>query len=104
MRRRCPRQVVFRLSKLEHLLSQKWILLSALLTPRYFSFNGPFNLNLSRSNAEEMSPSGRLPFIKAGAFVVAEMDPIVSFVNTKVFLSDPPLIKKIHKVTLKTLI
>ncbi|XP_023329232.1 metaxin-2 [Eurytemora carolleeae] len=36
-----------------------------------------------RSNAEEMSPSGRLPFIKAGAFVVAEMDPIVSFVNTK---------------------
>ena len=51
----------------------------------YFSFNGPFNLNLFRSNAEEMSPSGRLPFIKAGAFVVAEMDPIVSFVNTKVF-------------------
>ena len=47
-----------------------------------------------------MSPSGRLPFIKAGAFVVAEMDPIVSFVNTKVFFvvvisSDPPLkIKK----------
>jgi metaxin len=36
-----------------------------------------------RSNAEEMSPSGRLPFIKAGAFVVAEMDPIVAFVNTK---------------------
>ena len=50
-----------------------------------FFFNGPFNLNVFRSNAEEMSPSGRLPFIKAGAFVVAEMDPIVSFVNTKVF-------------------
>ena len=31
-----------------------------------------------------MSPSGRLPFIKAGAFVVSEMDPIVAFVNTKV--------------------
>ena len=37
-----------------------------------------------RSNAESMSPSGRLPFIKAGAFVVSEMDPIVGFVNTKV--------------------
>lgn len=37
----------------------------------------------SRSNAESMSPSGRLPFIKAGAFVISEMDPIVAFVNTK---------------------
>lgn len=44
------------------------------------------NLNFiieMRSNAESMSPSGRLPFIKAGAFVVSEMDPIVGFVNTK---------------------
>jgi hypothetical protein len=31
-----------------------------------------------------MSPSGKIPFIKAGAFVVSEMDPIVAFVNTKV--------------------
>jgi hypothetical protein len=31
-----------------------------------------------------MSPSGKVPFIKAGAFVVSEMDPIVAFVNTKV--------------------
>ena len=37
-----------------------------------------------RSNAEHMSPSGKVPFIKAGKFVIAEMDPIVSFVNTKV--------------------
>ena len=36
-----------------------------------------------RSNAENMSPSGKVPFIRAGAFVVAEMDPIVTFVNTK---------------------
>jgi len=36
-----------------------------------------------RSNAEHMSPSGKLPFIRAGTFVVAEMDPIVAFVNTK---------------------
>jgi len=36
-----------------------------------------------RGNAESMSPSGRLPFIKAGAFVIAEMDPIVAFVNNK---------------------
>ena len=27
---------------------------------------------------------GRLPFIRANKFVVAEMDPIVAFVNTKV--------------------
>ena len=55
-----------------------------------------------RANAEHMSPSGkiaqvvlklikfisnfpgRLPFIRANKFVVAEMDPIVAFVNTKV--------------------
>ena len=37
-----------------------------------------------RSNAEQMSPSGRLPFVRAGKFVVAEMDPIVAFVDTKV--------------------
>jgi len=36
-----------------------------------------------RSNAENMSPSSKVPFIKAGAFVVSEMEPIVSFVNTK---------------------
>jgi len=36
-----------------------------------------------RSNAEHMSPSGKVPFIRAGAFVVAEMDPIVTFVNSK---------------------
>lgn len=37
-----------------------------------------------RSNAEQMSPSGRVPFVRAGKFVVAEMDPIVAFVDTKV--------------------
>jgi len=36
-----------------------------------------------RSNAESMSPTGRIPFIKAGEFVVAEMDHIISFVNSK---------------------
>jgi len=36
-----------------------------------------------RANAEHMSPSGRLPFIRANKFVIAEMDPIVAFVNTK---------------------
>ena len=57
-----------------------------------------------RANAEHMSPSGkiaqvvlklikfisnfpgRLPFIRANKFVIAEMDPIVAFVNTKVIL------------------
>ena len=42
-----------------------------------------FSLEM-RSNAEHMSPSGKVPFVKAGKFVVAEMDPIVAFVNSKV--------------------
>lgn len=36
-----------------------------------------------RKNAEHMSPSGHVPFLKCGAFVVAEIDPIIAFVNTK---------------------
>jgi len=37
-----------------------------------------------RANAEHMSPSGKLPFIRANNFVIAELDPIVSFVSNKV--------------------
>ena len=36
-----------------------------------------------RPNAEQMSPSGKVPFIRAGAFVVSELEPIVSFVSSK---------------------
>ncbi|CAH0550404.1 unnamed protein product [Brassicogethes aeneus] len=36
-----------------------------------------------RANAEAMSPSGKVPFLKAGAFVVSELEGIVSFVNNK---------------------
>nr|CAD7424284.1 unnamed protein product [Timema monikensis] len=36
-----------------------------------------------RYNAENMSPSGRVPFIKCGAFLISELDPIISFVNNK---------------------
>ncbi|KAJ1519484.1 hypothetical protein ONE63_004770 [Megalurothrips usitatus] len=36
-----------------------------------------------RSNAEFMSPSGKVPFIQCGAFVVSELEPIVSFVASK---------------------
>merc|ERR1719422_1999830 len=36
-----------------------------------------------RTNAEEMSPSGKVPFIQVGAYLVAEMDPIVAFVGNK---------------------
>ncbi|XP_014783077.1 metaxin-2 [Octopus bimaculoides] len=43
-----------------------------------------FNLEL-RVNAEEMSPSGKIPFIKVGPFLISEMDPIIAFVNTKGF-------------------
>ncbi|ESP02991.1 hypothetical protein LOTGIDRAFT_185769 [Lottia gigantea] len=38
-----------------------------------------------RINAEEMSPSGKVPFIHVGAFLVAELDPIIAFVNTRGF-------------------
>ncbi|XP_023026149.2 metaxin-2 [Leptinotarsa decemlineata] len=34
-----------------------------------------------RSNAEAMSPSLKLPFIKSGRYVIAELENIVSFVN-----------------------
>ncbi|XP_054157007.1 metaxin-2-like [Oppia nitens] len=42
----------------------------------------PFTID-QRANAEQMSPSGGLPFIKCGQFVIAELDPIVAFCNTK---------------------
>jgi metaxin len=36
-----------------------------------------------RANAEFMSPSGKVPFIKCGAFVVSELEGIIQFVNNK---------------------
>lgn len=36
-----------------------------------------------RSNAESMSPSGKVPFIKCGAFLISELEPIAQFVDTK---------------------
>ncbi|XP_044000967.1 metaxin-2-like isoform X1 [Aphidius gifuensis] len=36
-----------------------------------------------RKNAEYMSPSGRVPFIHCGAFVIADFDNIVQFVTRK---------------------
>ena len=44
--------------------------------------NLPFTIE-PRSNAEYMSPNGRVPFIECGAFVVADFDGIVNFVNSK---------------------
>ncbi|KAK7477013.1 hypothetical protein BaRGS_00026268 [Batillaria attramentaria] len=38
-----------------------------------------------RTNAEEMSPSGKVPFIHVGAFLVSELDPIIAFVNSRGF-------------------
>lgn len=38
---------------------------------------------VSKANAEAMSPSGKVPFIKCGAFVVSELEGIVQFVNSK---------------------
>ncbi|XP_045457536.1 uncharacterized protein LOC123667741 [Melitaea cinxia] len=42
----------------------------------------PFEVEM-RWNAEFMSPSGRVPFIKCGAFVVSELEPIVHFAANK---------------------
>ncbi|KAL1132320.1 hypothetical protein AAG570_010276 [Ranatra chinensis] len=36
-----------------------------------------------KPNADYMSPSGRVPFIKCGLYLVAELEPIVSFVGNK---------------------
>ncbi|XP_075750156.1 metaxin-2 isoform X8 [Rhipicephalus microplus] len=36
-----------------------------------------------RPNVESISPSGNVPVLKCGPFVIAEMDSIVAFVNTK---------------------
>uniref|UniRef100_A0A069DRQ5 Putative mitochondrial outer membrane protein n=1 Tax=Panstrongylus megistus TaxID=65343 RepID=A0A069DRQ5_9HEMI len=36
-----------------------------------------------RVNAEDMSPSGRVPFIKCGACLVSDLEPIASFVANK---------------------
>lgn len=36
-----------------------------------------------RPNAEDMSPSGKVPFIKCGAFLISELEPIVLFVEKK---------------------
>ena len=38
-----------------------------------------------RTNAEEMSPSGRVPFMKIGSFLFSEFDPIVAHLNTRGF-------------------
>ncbi|XP_035210972.1 metaxin-2-like isoform X3 [Stegodyphus dumicola] len=36
-----------------------------------------------RTNAESMSPSGSVPFIRCGTFVVADVEPIINFVHSK---------------------
>nr|XP_018897845.1 PREDICTED: metaxin-2-like isoform X1 [Bemisia tabaci] len=36
-----------------------------------------------KANAAEMSPTGRVPFIKVGQYLVAELEPIVAFVQNK---------------------
>ncbi|GFR26656.1 metaxin-2 [Trichonephila clavata] len=36
-----------------------------------------------RTNAESMSPSGNVPFIRSGTFTVADVEPIINFVQTK---------------------
>ncbi|KAF4523780.1 hypothetical protein B566_EDAN009012 [Ephemera danica] len=42
----------------------------------------PFTVQ-HRSNAEFMSPSGRVPFLQCGLHLVTELDPIIAFVGNK---------------------
>lgn len=42
----------------------------------------PFQIE-HRANTEFMSPSGKVPFVKCGAFVISELEPIVQFVGNK---------------------
>ncbi|XP_066301194.1 metaxin-2-like isoform X4 [Branchiostoma lanceolatum] len=42
----------------------------------------PFRTVL-RTNAEHMSPSGKPPFLRAGPYVISEVEPIIKFVSTK---------------------
>lgn len=44
--------------------------------------NLPFQIE-HRANAEFMSPSGKVPFIKCGAFIISELESIVQFVGSK---------------------
>lgn len=44
-----------------------------------------------RPNVESISPSGTSPVLKCGSFVIADMDPIVAFVNTKGIQLNPNL-------------
>ncbi|XP_062606994.1 metaxin-2-like isoform X2 [Saccostrea cucullata] len=46
--------------------------------------SAPFTREL-RTNAEEMSPTGSVPFLQVGAFIVAEFDPIVAFAGLRGF-------------------
>ncbi|KAL3835913.1 hypothetical protein ACJMK2_021374 [Sinanodonta woodiana] len=38
-----------------------------------------------RANAEEMSPSGKVPFLQLGAFLISEVEPIIAAVKTRGF-------------------
>eukprot|EP00095_Tigriopus_kingsejongensis_P010125 maker-scaffold75_size407189-snap-gene-1.16 protein:Tk10125 transcript:maker-scaffold75_size407189-snap-gene-1.16-mRNA-1 annotation:"hypothetical protein DAPPUDRAFT_304425" len=38
---------------------------------------------VQRTNAEHMSPSGKVPFVRVKKFVIAELDPIINFVEQK---------------------
>lgn len=56
---------------------------NCLAVQAYLKMNGLKFEVVRKRNAEYMSPSGKVPFIKCGAFVVSELEPIVQFVNNK---------------------
>lgn len=58
---------------------------SACLAVRTFlHMNGLHFKVMLKPNAEQMSPTGRLPFLVCGKHLVSEVEPIIDFVNTRV--------------------
>jgi len=58
---------------------------SACLAVRTFlHMNGLHFKVMLKSNAEQMSPTGRLPFLVCGKELVSEVEPIIDFVNNRI--------------------
>ncbi|XP_077996842.1 metaxin-2-like isoform X2 [Glandiceps talaboti] len=60
--------------------------------------NIKFKLRL-KSNAEHMSPSGGIPFVKSGQHIVAEFEPILEFYALRLYISwyDSSTVKEITR-------
>lgn len=58
---------------------------------------------VEKKNAEFMSPSGSIPFIKCGAIVISDFERIVSFISEKV-IGKSQTLEKVEKADLRAYI